>query len=78
MRGEYNATYEKISTGGTGHAIAVKVVYDPSKVGCSELPETFWQNVDPTTLSRQLVTRAINAARRSPCALKSKNHSPSL
>lgn len=41
MTGEYNATYEEISTGGTGHATGLKVIYGPSKVRCNELRETF-------------------------------------
>lgn len=40
-------TYEQVSAGGTGHAEAVKIVYDPSKVSYSELLHIFWRNVDP-------------------------------
>jgi peptide-methionine (S)-S-oxide reductase len=48
-----NPTYEQVSDGDTGHAEAVEVVYDPSKVSYQKLLDTFWRNVDPTTKDRQ-------------------------
>ena len=35
-----------MSRGGTGHTEAVRVVYDPQKVGYQKLVDTFWRNVD--------------------------------
>lgn len=43
-----NPTYEQVSSGGTGHAEAVEVVYDPAKVSYKRLLEVFWRNIDPT------------------------------
>jgi peptide-methionine (S)-S-oxide reductase len=48
-----NPTYEQVSAGGTGHAEAVEVVYDPSKISYEKLLEVFWRNVDPTVSHRQ-------------------------
>jgi len=48
-----NPTYEEVSAGGTGHAEAVEVAYDPAKVSYRQLLEVFWRNVDPTTPDRQ-------------------------
>lgn len=48
-----NPTYEEVSEGGTGHAEAVQVVYDPSKVSYTKLLEVFWRNVDPLTPNAQ-------------------------
>lgn len=48
-----NPSYEQVSAGGTGHAEAVEIVYDPSKVSYEKLLEVFWRNVDPTTPNRQ-------------------------
>ena len=48
-----NPTYEEVSAGGTGHAEAVQVVYDPAKVSYARLLEVFWRNIDPTTPNRQ-------------------------
>jgi peptide-methionine (S)-S-oxide reductase len=48
-----NPTYEEVSSGRTGHAEAVAVVYDPRKVSYEKLLEVFWVNVDPTTADRQ-------------------------
>ena len=42
-----NPTYDQVSAGGTGHAEAVEVVYDPSKITYEKLLDIFWQNVDP-------------------------------
>lgn len=46
-------TYEEVSSGGTGHAEAVQVVFDPAKIGYKALLDVFWRNVDPTTPNRQ-------------------------
>ena len=43
-----NPTYHEVSAGGTGHAEAVQVVYDPKQVGYEKLLDVFWHNVDPT------------------------------
>ena len=48
-----NPTYDEVSQGGTGHAEAVQVVYDPQKVSYQKLLEIFWHNIDPTTPNRQ-------------------------
>ena len=46
-------TYEEVSAGGTGHAEAVEIAYDPAKVSYQKLLDVFWHNVDPTTPDRQ-------------------------
>jgi len=48
-----NPGYEMVSTGATGHAEAVEVKFDPSKVSYEQLLDVFWLNHDPTTLERQ-------------------------
>jgi peptide-methionine (S)-S-oxide reductase len=48
-----NPTYEQVSSGGTGHAEAVEVVYDPSKITYERLLDVFWKNIDPITPNRQ-------------------------
>lgn len=46
-------TYQEVSTGATGHAEVVQVVYDPKKVSYERLLEQFWVNHDPTVVDRQ-------------------------
>jgi peptide-methionine (S)-S-oxide reductase len=46
-------TYKQVSAGGTGHAEAVQIVYDPSKTGYETLLDIFWHNIDPTVTDRQ-------------------------
>jgi peptide-methionine (S)-S-oxide reductase len=48
-----NPSYEQVSSGLTGHAEAVLVTFDPSRVSYDTLLETFWLNHDPTTKDRQ-------------------------
>jgi peptide-methionine (S)-S-oxide reductase len=48
-----NPTYEEVSSGGTGHAEAVQIVYDPARVSYEKLLNVFWHNIDPTVRDRQ-------------------------
>ena len=47
-----NPTYE-VTTGTTGHAEVVEILYDPEIVSYEELLEVFWRNIDPTALNYQ-------------------------
>jgi len=48
-----NPTYEQVSSGGTGHAEAVAVRFDPAKVSYEKLLALYWRSVDPTVKDRQ-------------------------
>jgi len=48
-----NPTYKQVSAGGTGHAEAVQIVYDPTRIGYTKLLDVFWHNTDPTVADRQ-------------------------
>ena len=52
-----NPTYEEVSAGGTGHAEAVRIEYDPNEVSYDELLQVFWHNVDPLAVNRQFCDR---------------------
>ena len=49
-----DASYLRVSSGGTGHAEAVQVTYDPTQVSYAQLMQVFFSVVhDPTQLNRQ-------------------------
>ena len=48
-----NPTYDQVSTGATGHAEAVKIIFNASEVSYEELLQVFFATHDPTTLNRQ-------------------------
>jgi peptide-methionine (S)-S-oxide reductase len=48
-----NPTYEQVSRGGTGHAEAVEVLFDPKVVTYEQLLDHYWRNVDLFVAHRQ-------------------------
>jgi len=48
-----NPSYEAVSSGNTGHAEAIQVVFDPTVIPYEKLLEVFWKTHDPTTLNQQ-------------------------
>ena len=48
-----NPTYREVCSGETGHAEAVRIVYDPSVISYEQLLQVFWENHDPTQGDRQ-------------------------
>ena len=52
--GEFNnPTYKDVCSHKTGHAEAIEIRFDPSKVSYDALLNIFWSTHDPTTLNRQ-------------------------
>jgi methionine-S-sulfoxide reductase len=54
---EPHPTYQQVSSGRTGHAEAVRVVYDPSVVSYETLLDTYWRSMDPTDAGGQFADR---------------------
>ena len=46
-------SYDDVSSGGTGHAEAVQVLFDTAAVSYDQLLEYFWHHVDPFVSHRQ-------------------------
>ncbi|MEZ5299532.1 MAG: peptide-methionine (S)-S-oxide reductase MsrA [Verrucomicrobiales bacterium] len=46
-------TYEQVCSKRTGHAEAVRISFDPSKISYADILDIFWVAHDPTTLNRQ-------------------------
>lgn len=48
-----NPTYKQVCGGDTGHAEAIRVVFDPAVIGYGDLLDIFFATHDPTQLNRQ-------------------------
>ena len=49
----HNPSYEEVCTKETGHAEAVRVMYDENQLALEDLLWLFFQSIDPTTVNRQ-------------------------
>lgn len=48
-----NPSYKQVCSGTTGHAEAIKVIYDPAVISYAEVLDVFLGTHDPTQLNRQ-------------------------
>jgi peptide-methionine (S)-S-oxide reductase len=52
-----NPSHEDVTTGRTGHALAVQLLYDLQRLSYRELLDVFWHNIDPTVPNRQFCAK---------------------
>jgi len=52
---EANPSYEDVSSGQTGHAESIEIIFDPKVVSYEKLLDLFWHNIDPTQVNGQFV-----------------------
>lgn len=52
-----NPSYHEVTNGGSGHKMAVEVVYDPKAVSYEELLDVYWHSIDPTDQGGQFCHR---------------------
>ena len=72
-----NPSYEQVSSGATGHAESVDVVYDPAKITYAQLLDVFWHNVDPLDGGRAVLrSRATSTGPRSSTTTRSRSAWP--
>jgi peptide methionine sulfoxide reductase msrA/msrB len=57
-----NPTYNQVSAGTTGHVEAVKVIYEPARIGYEQLLWVYWRTMDPTDPGGQFVDRGAQYA----------------
>jgi methionine-S-sulfoxide reductase len=50
-------TYDEVASGRTGHAEAIQVVFDPTRISYAELLDVFWRNIDPTQVNGQFADK---------------------
>ena len=48
-----NPSYEKVSSGKTGHIVVCQVTFDPSRISYKKLLDAFWEMHDATEVDRQ-------------------------
>lgn len=48
-----NPSYEEVSSGATGHAEAIQIVFNAKEISYTQLLDVFWKNIDPYALNRQ-------------------------
>ncbi len=48
-----NPSYAEVSSHTTGHAEAVRIVFDPKQVNYAQLLAIYWHSIDPTVRDRQ-------------------------
>ncbi len=52
-----NPTYEKVSSGRTGHVETIQIKFDPEKITYKELLDVFWKQINPTDDEGQFADR---------------------
>jgi len=52
-----NPTYEKVSSGNTGHIEAIQITYDPDRITYQDLLDIYWKQIDPTDAGGSFVDR---------------------
>jgi peptide-methionine (S)-S-oxide reductase len=55
-----NPSYEQVVRGGTGHVEAVRVTFDPARIGYAQLVRRFLRTIDPTDPEGQFCDQGPN------------------